>query len=594
MARTRQLTAIIFARIAGYAALMQQDESRADEIKANFRSILAQNAERFHGKILQDMGGGTLAIFPSAVEAVQCAIEAQQSFRKEPGIPVKLGIHLGEIIYSEDEVIGAGVEVASNLGKEAEAGSILISGKIYDEVKNQSGIETTFLRTCCLDETDQPMEMYAISNEGLAVPEHYSGRSELVLQETESAGGLIGFWNELKRRKVVRVVTVYAAAAYIILEFVDIIEDDLGLPDWTGLMLIILLCIGLAITAILSWVYDITPEGFRKTQPGNGVKPSFFTLHGEGESDKPTGKSTWFRRNRVLKRYIFPVTVFVVLFLVIRFWEPLFNNPDRLKEQALIHADNAKIYLNSSANLEIVKGELDLALALDSNCASALNTYAMVYLAQGDTLEAKQSLFKAIKSDPGHSMALSNLAAFAIMEDSIDMALDYTLKAVETDPANANAAYTMAAQLRKRGRLTEAEVWYRKAIQMDSTFVEASSALGALYNDLERPVEAILVLQKSIRLVPDSPGNFRIYKNLAEAHFQLEEYNMALGYLGQSKSLAPEFPETEKCYARLYEATDETEMSIQHWQRYMVLETDSLLLAEAQHHLDSLHSAASN
>ena len=289
-----------------------------------------------------------------------------------------------------------------------------------------------------------------------------------------------------------------------------------------------------------------------------------------------------------------PLSVFAILFLLIRFWEPLFTNPNRLKEEAMIHAENAKIYLNSSGNLEIVKGELDLALALDSNCASALNTYAMVHLAEGDTSKAKQTLFLAVQSDPGHSMAWSNLAAFAILEDSIERALSYTMNAVESDPANANAAYTMAAQLRKRGRLNEAEVWYSKAIEMDSTFVEACSALGALYNDLERPVEAILVLQKSLRIVTDSPHHFRIYKNLAEAHFKLCEYDRALGYLGQSKTLAPEFPDTEKCYARLYEATGETSLSIQHWQRYMILENDSLLLVQARQHLDSLHSLSSN
>jgi tetratricopeptide (TPR) repeat protein len=362
-------------------------------------------------------------------------------------------------------------------------------------------------------------------------------------------------------------------------------------------MLIILLSIGLVLTAILSWIYDITPEGIRKTEDENGGLPTFVRRDSRGavqDSETEPGQRSWFRRHRVFRRYLLPLSVFAVLFLVIRFWEPLFNNPNRLKEEAMIHAQNAKIYLSSSANLEMVKGELDLALALDSNCASALNTYGMVYLMEGDTLKAKRYLHRAVQSDPTHSTAWSSLAAFAILEDSIDLALGYTFKAVESDSKNANAAYTMAAQLRKMGRDNEAVEWYRKAIQMDSTFTEASSALGALYNDLDRPVEAILVLQQSLSLVPGSPQNFRIYKNLAEAHFILGEYDRALGYLGQSKSMAPEFPETEKCYARLYEATGETGQSIQHWQRFMILETDSMLLVQAQQHLDSLRSITSN
>jgi len=75
------------------------------------------------------------------------------------------------------------------------------------------------------------------------------------------------FWQELKRRKVIRVIIVYAAAAYVILELVSIIAEPFGLPDWTLKLVFILLCIGLIISVILSWVYDITPEGVKKTKP---------------------------------------------------------------------------------------------------------------------------------------------------------------------------------------------------------------------------------------------------------------------------------------------------------------------------------------
>jgi len=75
------------------------------------------------------------------------------------------------------------------------------------------------------------------------------------------------FWEELKRRKVVRVITVYAAASFVILELVSIVAPSLGLPSWTLNMVIVLLCIGFIISVILSWVYDITPEGVQKTKP---------------------------------------------------------------------------------------------------------------------------------------------------------------------------------------------------------------------------------------------------------------------------------------------------------------------------------------
>lgn len=75
------------------------------------------------------------------------------------------------------------------------------------------------------------------------------------------------FWLELKRRRVTRVITVYAAAAFVILELASIIIDPLNLPDWTLSLIIVLLCIGFVIAIILSWIYDLTPEGIEKTGP---------------------------------------------------------------------------------------------------------------------------------------------------------------------------------------------------------------------------------------------------------------------------------------------------------------------------------------
>ena len=77
------------------------------------------------------------------------------------------------------------------------------------------------------------------------------------------------FWEELKRRKVFRVIAMYAATAFIILEASDIMLPRLGLPDWTVTFVIILIIIGFPITAILSWIFDITPEGLMKTVPLN-------------------------------------------------------------------------------------------------------------------------------------------------------------------------------------------------------------------------------------------------------------------------------------------------------------------------------------
>jgi TolB-like protein/lipoprotein NlpI len=94
---------------------------------------------------------------------------------------------------------------------------------------------------------------------------------------------LTQFWQELRRRKVVRVITVYAAAAFAILELLSIIVDPLNLPEWTLTFAIVFLCIGFIIAVILSWIYDIGPEGIEKTVPVHQLK----------EEEKAVASNSW-------------------------------------------------------------------------------------------------------------------------------------------------------------------------------------------------------------------------------------------------------------------------------------------------------------
>jgi len=81
------------------------------------------------------------------------------------------------------------------------------------------------------------------------------------------------FWQELKRRKVVRVITIYAAIAFVILQLVEILAPSLRLPEWTMNFILVLLIVGFIITVIVSWIYDIHPEGgIVKTEPAHKVK----------------------------------------------------------------------------------------------------------------------------------------------------------------------------------------------------------------------------------------------------------------------------------------------------------------------------------
>lgn len=190
--QTRQLAAIMFTDIQGYTALMQQDEKRAVGIRGRHREVFNKLTEKFNGKILQYYGDGTLSIFDSAIDAVNCGVEMQLAFQKQPAIPVRIGIHTGDILFSDEEIIGDGVNIASRIESISVPGSVFVSDKVYDEIKNHATIQTQSLKSFEFKNVEKPIEVYAISNEGLVIPEwsKLKGRVQKSTTKTKMPGSL--------------------------------------------------------------------------------------------------------------------------------------------------------------------------------------------------------------------------------------------------------------------------------------------------------------------------------------------------------------------------------------------------------------------
>jgi TolB-like protein/Tfp pilus assembly protein PilF len=91
------------------------------------------------------------------------------------------------------------------------------------------------------------------------------------------------FWQELKRRKVIYVITVYASAAFVIIELVNNLVDPLNLPERMPTMVIIILAIGFPVAVILSWFFDLTPKGMERTKPLSELR----------EAERPATQNRW-------------------------------------------------------------------------------------------------------------------------------------------------------------------------------------------------------------------------------------------------------------------------------------------------------------
>jgi len=171
MDATRQLAAIMFTDMEGYTALMQKNEQEAIERRNRHRQVFEKATADHGGKIIQYYGDGTLSIFSSAIHAVNAGIAMQLLFRKTPQVPLRIGIHIGDISVDDSGVYGDGVNIASRIESFAVAGSVFISDKVFDEIKNQPKINTISMGLFNLKNVSRPVEVIAIANEGLAVPQ---------------------------------------------------------------------------------------------------------------------------------------------------------------------------------------------------------------------------------------------------------------------------------------------------------------------------------------------------------------------------------------------------------------------------------------
>jgi len=118
------------------------------------------------------------------------------------------------------------------------------------------------------------------------------------------------FWQELKRRKVFRVLAIYAGIAYIIIELVNNLVEPLHLPVWVATLIILLLAIGFPVAAILAWIFDFTPEGIKKTGPIEEPEQKEPII-------KPAGKSRLKASD-----YVIAALIIIVVVLV---WPKIFN-----------------------------------------------------------------------------------------------------------------------------------------------------------------------------------------------------------------------------------------------------------------------------
>ena len=250
----RQLAAIMFTDIVGYTALMGKDNARALALVRKSRDIQKPLVEEHHGRWLKEMGDGALAQFNTAVDAVNCAIEIQKLARAEFDGKLRIGIHLGDITFEDNDVYGDGVNVASRLESIADPGGIYISESIDKAIRGQTNIQTIFVGASRLKNVNYDIRIFAIQGVGLPIPD---------IAEGKPTSGSI--WHEIIQRGIIRVFTVYIALSLFLILLVDKAGSIITLPNWSMTVLITVLIFLFPLALYLAWQYEKSPDGFVRT-----------------------------------------------------------------------------------------------------------------------------------------------------------------------------------------------------------------------------------------------------------------------------------------------------------------------------------------
>jgi adenylate cyclase len=163
-----RLAAVWFADIVDYTALSTADEARAIRLARSFQTAARDNVERYGGRVVKFLGDGALAEFASIHAAIASAHALRGQFDAEaqaagvPGGRLRIGVHSGEIVESEDgDLYGAGVNTASRIAQEAREGDIVVSQDVWRQARQRTEFAFESLGSRDLKGTGQ-LELYRV------------------------------------------------------------------------------------------------------------------------------------------------------------------------------------------------------------------------------------------------------------------------------------------------------------------------------------------------------------------------------------------------------------------------------------------------
>lgn len=166
----RKIAAIFAADIAGYSRLVAEDEEETLRRLASYREVIDDFIAKANGRIFNTAGDAVLAEFPSAVDAVRCAIDIQESLRtRNMAYPpsrqmsFRIGITIGDVVERNGDLLGDGVNIAARLEGLAEVGGICVSRAVHEQVANKLSVQFADIGAQEVKNIPTPVHAYMVA-----------------------------------------------------------------------------------------------------------------------------------------------------------------------------------------------------------------------------------------------------------------------------------------------------------------------------------------------------------------------------------------------------------------------------------------------
>lgn len=494
----------MFTDIEGYTAMMQNNEPGARACRDRQRKVLDECIPIHNGKVLQTFGDGTLCVFPSAIEAVSCAVKVQRELQQEPVVPLRVGVHVGDVIYDDKEIYGDGVNVASRIESISVAGAVFVSEKVFDDIKNQPLLPAISIGHFEFKNVVRPIEVFAVTAEGIKLPE--AGKIKGKLKNKVETIAVLPFMN----------MSADTENEY----FSDGISEEIlnALTRVKGLQVV-------ARTSSFSF------KGKNEDMREIGKKLNATALI-EGSVRKAgsrvritaqlinaaDGTHYWSETyDRELKD-IFEIQDEISLDIAHKLQEQFANifTPEHLVSSKTTNLEAYDIYLKVmyklnhnptiKTNEEAIQN-MEKAIQLDPSFAKAYSVLASCYIILGSWdavptqdafTKAKKYIDKALSLDNNDAVVYQTYAEYKkYYEWDWEGAKDLILKAIELNPDAADAYIDYAFYFR-RFDFDEAIKCAQKAVELDPLSINILNALANIYVEAKKYKEAGEIFQKAL------------------------------------------------------------------------------------------------